>query len=258
MLIEVASGDLRSERRQALYPGLSSGPRQIPAEEVARHQRIRLEGATVEAVARHGYAGTTLSEVVGLAGVSKTTFYEHFESKEKCFWATFETIVSVATENVLTAYHGADDQDGKLCALLEAYGEVPVASPKATALVVIEALCLGQEGVRRRARSAEPIERVFRELYEEYPQRVAVSTIETKAVVAGLRHVTYRSLRARRPDALATSTDELARWILSYQRPEREGRPRATLHDGEDLDASARRPTLGWDEPPDSPDSRVI
>ena len=39
----------------------------------------------VEAVARHGYAGTTLRELVRLAGVSKTTFYEHFDSKQECF-----------------------------------------------------------------------------------------------------------------------------------------------------------------------------
>jgi AcrR family transcriptional regulator len=54
----------------------------------------RLEGAMVEAVARHGFAGTTLRELVGLAGVSKSTFYQHFESKEDCFLATFDQIIA--------------------------------------------------------------------------------------------------------------------------------------------------------------------
>ena len=54
----------------------------------------------VEAVARHGYAGTTLRELVRLAGVSKTTFYEHFESKQECFLATFDEIITQVTERV--------------------------------------------------------------------------------------------------------------------------------------------------------------
>ena len=210
----------------------------------------------IEAVARHGYAGTTLSELVGLAGISKTTFYEHFDSKEACFWATFETIVSGATENVLAAYQGAGDPEGRLRAAIEVYGKAPVAAPKAAGLVLIESLCLGQKGARQRARSAEPIERVLREFYEEDSERGTVSEIEVKAVVAGLRHVVYRGLRMGRPAALAASTDELVRWILSYPQPDRGGGSRAKLHDGDGLEASVRNPTLGWDEPPDSPDSR--
>ena len=60
---------------------------------MARNQRGRLQGAMVEAVARHGFADTTLRELVSLAGVSKSTFYEHFESKQDCFLATFDDIV---------------------------------------------------------------------------------------------------------------------------------------------------------------------
>ena len=59
---------------------------------MARNQRGRLQGAMVEAVARHGFADTTLRELVSLAGVSKSTFYEHFESKQDCFLATFDYI----------------------------------------------------------------------------------------------------------------------------------------------------------------------
>src|SRR5262245_13620378 len=65
-----------------IFPRLSSGPRKMEAEAVARHQRGRLEGAMVEAVARRGFGETTLRELVSLAGVSKATFYEHFKSKE--------------------------------------------------------------------------------------------------------------------------------------------------------------------------------
>ena len=65
---------------QPIFPRLSSGPRKMEDEEVARNQRGRLQGAMVEAVSRHGFTETTLRELVALAGVSKSTFYEHFEN----------------------------------------------------------------------------------------------------------------------------------------------------------------------------------
>ena len=63
----------------------------------------------VEAVARHGYPGTTLRELVRLAGVSKSTFYEHFESKQDCFLATFDEIVAQVTARVGVAYREEGD-----------------------------------------------------------------------------------------------------------------------------------------------------
>src|SRR5690242_15072 len=92
-----------TQSSRPLFPQLSGGPRRMPAEQVAEHQKARLEGAMVEAVARHGYAGTTLRELVALAGVSKTTFYEHFESKEDCFLATLDAIIAETTRRVGTA-----------------------------------------------------------------------------------------------------------------------------------------------------------
>ena len=58
----------RSRRYEEAYP--------------AQHQALlRIFG---ELVAEHGYDGTQISAVVARAGVSRRTFYEHFENKEEC------------------------------------------------------------------------------------------------------------------------------------------------------------------------------
>ena len=48
---------------------------------VVRHQRVRIHGAMIEAVAQHGYGATSVRLVVGLAGVSRRCFYEQFTNK---------------------------------------------------------------------------------------------------------------------------------------------------------------------------------
>ena len=47
----------------------------------------RLLQATTSEIARNGYAATTIEAIVRTAGVSFSTFYEHFESKEDVFGA---------------------------------------------------------------------------------------------------------------------------------------------------------------------------
>ena len=85
----------------------------------------------VEAVARHGYAGTTMRELVTLAGVSKSTFYEHFESKQGCFLATFDEIVEQVSARVGEAYRGGGDFRQRLVGGLGAFMNLAVDEPAA-------------------------------------------------------------------------------------------------------------------------------
>jgi AcrR family transcriptional regulator len=50
-----------------------------------RRQRRDLLRASVRIAGRKGYEGTRVADIVAEAGLSKSTFYEHFTSKEDCF-----------------------------------------------------------------------------------------------------------------------------------------------------------------------------
>jgi AcrR family transcriptional regulator len=50
-----------------------------------RRQRRDLLRAAVRLAGRSGYEGTRVADIVAEAGLSKSTFYEHFSSKEDCF-----------------------------------------------------------------------------------------------------------------------------------------------------------------------------
>ena len=50
-----------------------------------RGQRRDLLRAAGRLAAREGYEGTRVADIVAEAGLSKSTFYEHFSSKEECF-----------------------------------------------------------------------------------------------------------------------------------------------------------------------------
>ena len=89
----LASGGTDPALITPLYERLPRGPHRLARSEVILHQRARIHGAMIEAVARGGYDETSVKQVIGLAGVSRRAFYEQFANKQECFLATFDAIV---------------------------------------------------------------------------------------------------------------------------------------------------------------------
>jgi len=54
-------------------------------------QRERLIDAGRDVFAERGYAQAGIDEIVARARVSRTSFYEHFDNKEECLLAVFDT-----------------------------------------------------------------------------------------------------------------------------------------------------------------------
>lgn len=230
-------------------------------EKVAQHQRARLEGAMVEAVARHGFAGTTLRELVTLAGVSKTTFYEHFESKQDCFLSTFDEIIAEVRRRVGEAYRGPDEFREQLTAGLSVFMNLAVEEPAAASLATVESLTLGAAGVAHRERASRDFETLIQQSFDHSPLPREVSALTVRAIVGGIRGVTYRRLRHGQVAELPGLVETLVDWALLFQQPEsgiverglavaaREPRP------AEPVEEDGER-SLPWDEPPDSRLSR--
>src|SRR5881394_2268254 len=73
-------------------------------------------------VAAKGYAATTVADVVRAAGVSRSTFYELFASKEACFLDAYNQGVEDLIDAVRDAVHEApDDWRAQLRAGIRAY-----------------------------------------------------------------------------------------------------------------------------------------
>jgi AcrR family transcriptional regulator len=241
-----------------LFPPAAGRLRGQTPERIASHQKARLEAAMVEAVARHGYAGTTLRELVRLAGVSKTTFYEHFESKQECFLATFDEIITQVTERVGSAYREEGDFRERLVAALTVFMGLVVREPDAAKLAMVESLTLGAAGVAHRERGSEAFEVMIRQSFDRSPAKDEVAATTVRAIASGIRGVVYRRLRSGDVEELPGLVDELVDWALGYQQPDSEvvklAAEAAAEPQTEAVDTEEEE--LDWKEPPDSTRSR--
>jgi AcrR family transcriptional regulator len=83
---------------------LHRGPQPHTRERVIEIQRDRLLAAMARVAAEGGYKTVAVREVIHTAGVSRRTFYEHFNDREECFHATLAWCLNHTGTLMLQAY----------------------------------------------------------------------------------------------------------------------------------------------------------
>ena len=119
-------------------------------DDTARGQRARLLAAMAGVVADKGYAAATVADVVREAGVSRTTFYELFASKEACFLEAYRHGVDVMIEAVRAAVRDAVGWRAQLRAGVRAYLSTLSAEPRFARTYLIEIHAAGPAALEAR------------------------------------------------------------------------------------------------------------
>jgi AcrR family transcriptional regulator len=142
----------RTIARPARLP--RGGRHPLTQQAVAESQRQRLLLAIVKSVADKGYTATTVADVIGLAGVSRRTFYEQFANIEACFLAAYDDGLRSLLQAIAEALRDAPKADWRERArsALAAYlGALAAAPPGAAWTFTIEVLGAGRPALARRA-----------------------------------------------------------------------------------------------------------
>lgn len=200
-------------RSGALYKKLPHGPHGMEREAVARNQRVRMYGAMIESVARKGFAKTSVADVIGLAGVSRRAFYEHFPSKEACFVATHNIVARRTNKILLQGWESERGWANRLHASCRAVLHEIERHPKSSHLVMVDVLSLG--------RKAYDCIRAYNALFERSvvtgfvlsPEGAMCSPLAPRAIVGGLRQVLRTRIDTTRWKRIPGLADELLDWI---------------------------------------------
>ncbi len=116
-----------------------SGIRSLPSDLVSAIQRERLLAAMLRATAQLGYRELSVQDVLERAGVSRPTFYEHFENKEDCFLAAFDTAARRLRERLEAAAEQGETWRERLRAALEDLLRFVSEEPDAAMTLIVDA-----------------------------------------------------------------------------------------------------------------------
>ncbi len=219
------AGSTRPASRVApLYKRLPHGPHRLERNEVVLNQRTRIHGAMVEAVARHGYEATSVKEVIGLAGVSRRSFYEQFANKEAAFLVTFDLIARRDIKQIRRAFLATDGSlEQRARAAFERFAQATQKDRNATILVVLEAQRAGSPGVLHLRQATSACEHMLARAFAESPGGVALPMPIVRSVAGGLHGIASAFLREAHDERSVNLADEMLCWTLQFQTAASEG-----------------------------------
>ena len=140
----------------------------MPVADVAGDQRSRMLTAMGDVVAEKGYAAATVADVVRAAGVSRTTFYEQFRSKEDCFVEAYEHGVRVLLDAVRAAVRAtAGGWRDQLRAGMRAYLDALAADRRFARTYLLEIHAAGEAALDARARALRRFAERYHATFEQ-------------------------------------------------------------------------------------------
>ncbi|HXR31733.1 MAG TPA: TetR/AcrR family transcriptional regulator [Solirubrobacterales bacterium] len=122
---------------------LPAGRHGFSREQVAHNQRERLIAGLAAAVAERGYPKVTITDITRQARVSRRVFYANFESREECFLAAFEVVVSHIRELAVEAVAGLGDWPTQAIAASRTVLSFFAAEPGLARLCLVESQSAG-------------------------------------------------------------------------------------------------------------------
>jgi AcrR family transcriptional regulator len=212
---------------------LPRGRHGLPRELVTRSQRERLLAAVVRVTATNGYESTTVSDILGEAGVGRESFYELFNDKLDCMLAAHTILIDHLEARVQDAYAGPGPWAERVTSALAATLEWFAGDPTAARFTLIE---LGTAGPVVRARFQADFSR-FTELLDAGldkagpdPELAGATSLAVGATLARIYEEVVLDRTTELPSLLPNLTYELLVPFLGEEAARAEQRRAALSH----------------------------
>jgi len=199
--------------------GVKSGARATHAydgavrEQISELQRARVIGAMFDVAAQRGAGSVTVAHVVERSGVSRRTFYEHFDDREDCLLAAFERALTLASQRVAPAYEGQKGWRERIRAGLIALLAFCDREPSVARMLVCESQASGPRVAQRRAQVLARLTRIVDQGRKEGKAQ-NLSPLAAEGTVGGVLAVIQARLVEAKPKPLVALTNELMSMIV--------------------------------------------
>ena len=206
---------MSSDAPPSALPTLPRGRHKLPPEAVRASQEERLLQAMLALVGEHGYAGTSVPQVVARARVSRNAFYELFADKTDCFLALCDRMADELLHEI--AQPRADDWRGALRAGLRHYLHWWQERPAFSRTYFVELPSAGVRAVEQRERQYARFRNMFVALGEwarqQDPDLLPPHPLASRAIVYAVTEIIADEVRSGRAAELGELEDDLVTLI---------------------------------------------
>jgi len=204
------------EKRPRRGPGLYD--RTLPPEVRRDEQRRTLVEAAAHVFARDGFANASVASLLEASGLSRGTFYRHFDDLRSVFIAVQQNAADALVSRVDAVFAGAPDPKDKLHACVGAYLELCAEVGDLLRVLHREAAASGGDCARERARSRTRMQSLFREglklAFDRGSLKKMPDDLTIIAVIGAIEGVALRYLEEHREHELSEAQGPLVELAL--------------------------------------------
>jgi AcrR family transcriptional regulator len=196
-----------------------SGIRSLPSDLVSAVQRERLLAAMLRATAELGYREVSVQDVLERAGVSRPTFYEHFENKEACFLAAFDNAAARLRQRLEAAAEAGEGWRQRLRLSLEELLRFVTEDPDAAMSLIVDARAACPPALERRDELLDHFASCLDSMVRaEADPANAPSAIAAAGIVGGIEALLYSRLNRGEADDVQSLLPSLMYFaVLPYE-----------------------------------------
>jgi len=198
-----------------------SGIRSLPSALISAVQRERILAAMLRATAELSYREVSVQDVLERGGVSRPTFYEHFENKEACFLAAFDTAAARLRERLERAATGEDAETwrDRLRFGIEELLHFVAEEPDAAMSLIVDARAACPPALERRDELLDHFAGCLdSQVRAEASSDPAPSPIAAVGIVGGIENLLYTRLNRGETDDLESLLAPLMYFaVLPYE-----------------------------------------
>lgn len=164
-----------------------------------------------------GYQKTTVSLIGRQAAVSKSDFYKHFDSKDDCFIAAYDTAIERIREHMVAACEDArvEDWPQRVSAGIDALLKLFAAEPALASIALVEGLRAGRGVYDRYQAALESFVGYLRQGAPLTPAGTEVPEATDEAVVGGIAALLGRRVLAGEAENLNELFPEILEFTLA-------------------------------------------
>jgi AcrR family transcriptional regulator len=195
---------------------LPRGPHDLTRAQVEASQRQRILDAALDGVGAQGYAATTVAHITTAAGVSRTTFYEQFASKQDAFLAAYDVFGKQFLGEMSFASGGSPAE--VLLDAADRLSSLGRTRPLACRAFLLEIHAAGEEGLKHRDTVMRLAEKRFQWVSEWLrgidPELPSPPRLVGRGVVAASWELTAQAVRTRGDTSKETREALAYIWLL--------------------------------------------
>jgi AcrR family transcriptional regulator len=196
---------------------LPRGRHGLSPEFVAQNQRKRLIAGLIQALYEVGYQKTTVSLIGRKAAVSKSDFYKHFESKDDCFIAAYESAVDQIGQRIDTVCAEEEDESwvARIRVAIEAMLTLFSEQPALASIVLVEGLRAGRVVYDRYQKAVDGFVCYIRRGAPPGPDGAEVPEATDEAIVGGIASLLGRRVLGGEAEQINQLFPEILEFALT-------------------------------------------